>query len=292
MRKRLYIPIVILTVLGLITSASWNSLKSLLNERLPDTFSLNKIALDITEDFPLFEMPDLSSMIQGPFYYLGSGGQAIAFESEDHEYVLKFFLIQSLHGNKKYPIPKPTHWIASHRQKRKAQRKEKKMESLRIAMNSYARALPILKEKTGILALQLRSKSLKNQNLPIVTLYDKSGEKHLVDLNLSPFILQKKAVTVSQKFQENLSKEKKLELLKSLQDFFKERTMLGLCDIDKNILLGENYGFLGDLPIQFDVGRIVLNERFKEDPQEEIQRMNTIVRNWAFERNLPTQGLQ
>lgn len=289
MRKRVYLPIVILTIMGLLTLINRNSLKSLVNQRFPDTFSLDKIALDITEDFPTFEMPNLSSMIQGPFYYLGAGGQAVAFESEDHEYVLKFFLTKALHGNKKYPLPKPTHWISSHKQKRQIQRKERKLRHLLFAMHSYAKALPILKEKTGILALQLRA---QKGDLPIVLLYDKEKNKHLVDLNRASFVLQKKAITVSQKFQESLSKEKKLELLRSLQNFFAERTLLGLIDLDKNILLGENYGFLGDLPIQFDVGKIVFNEQFKREPQEEIRRMQSIVRNWALERNLPTQGLQ
>lgn len=259
-------------------------IKPYLEERLPDEFSLEKIALDIQADLPFFEMPDLRAQIQQPFHYLGHGGQAVAFASQDGNYVLKFFLVRSMHGKKKYPIPKPTHWIPSHRKARKEKRKQTALNSLLAAMNNYAIAFQKIPEKTGILALHLLP---TKADLPKATLYDAKGEKYEVDLNRASFVFQKKAVLVREKLDSLSSEEEKRNILASLNDFFEERAKLGFIDIERSFMIEANYGFLGSTPIQLDVGNIEFLEHLKQSPQREIERIQGLLHHWISQNNLP-----
>lgn len=262
---------------------AWRSLDPILKQREPDVFSLDKIARNLKGDFPTFEMPDLSTIIQGPFQYLGAGGQAVAFESADHQYVLKFFLTKPLHGKRKYPIPKPTHLIPSHRKKRAMERKQRKAKDLFETLRNYAVAFPKMQEQTGIIALQLVSGT---SHLPTVILYDASGQKHLVDLNETAFILQKKAVTLTNKFKEKIPDQEAIRLLRSFHRFLGERAQTGLIEVDRNLVLGENYGFIGDTPVQFDVGKLIVSET--ASPKQEAERMQQVLREWAAAKGLPS----
>lgn len=98
-----------------------------LKEHLPFEFSLNHIALDLQNDFINSEI-DLKLIEYPEYHYIGHGRQAVAFASPDDKYVLKFFLSRHLIGKKRYPIPKPRHWIASH----KKMRSEKEQNSASI----------------------------------------------------------------------------------------------------------------------------------------------------------------
>lgn len=251
--------------------------KFYLEERLPDEFSLEKVAMDIEADFPSFPMPDLSQIADQPFHYLGHGGQAVAFASEDGRFVLKFFLQRSMHGKKRFPIPKPTHWIPSHRKKRLERRKQLYRNSLFNAMKNYTVAFEKLKEKTGVIGMHLTA---SNESLPTIHLYDNAQKEHWIDLNRASFILQKKAVLVKEKLAQ-ISDTEKTQALSALEDFFEMRAKEGFIDIERSFMIEANYGFLGSTPIQLDVGNIEYLEELKASPEKEIARMHGLLHNWA-----------
>lgn len=274
------IPSTILVFLLLLTAFIPNLVRTLqpyLEERLPDSFSVDKVALDVMGTFPSYEMPDLTKILRQPFHYIGHGAQAVAFASEDDRYVLKFFLRRSMHGKKRYPIPKPTHWLPSHRKKRHERRERIYRESLFKTMRNYVAAFEKLKERTGLIALHLNA---SDSDLPTVRLFDQAQKEHSIDLNRASFVLQKKALLVKQKLA-RLSGTEKAQALQSLEDFFEMRAREGFVDIERSFMIEANYGFLGDTPIQLDVGNIEYLEDLKESPQKEIARMRGLLHDWA-----------
>lgn len=253
---------------------TYKFVKPLLEERLPYEFGLDKIALDLRSDFVNSKI-DPTLIENQEFHYIGHGGQAVAFASDDDKYVLKFFLTRQLQGAKRYPIPKPTHWIPTHRQARKEKREKTRLASLNKAMKNTAVAFEKIQDKTGIIALHFNA---KNDGLPSVTLIDNMGKKCVVDLNRASFVLQHKAQLVPQKLASSQNKEAVIE---AMHQFFEERAKAGFIDIERSFMIHHNYGFLGDTPIQLDVGNIEFQESLQVSPSEEIQRMQGLLSEWA-----------
>lgn len=255
--------------------------KIYLEERLPDEFTVEKVAMDIEGDFPSYPLSDLSEIAKQPFHYIGHGAQAVAFASEDGRFVLKFFLQRSMHGKKRYPIPKPTHWIPSHRKKRMERRKQIYRESLLKTMQNYVAAFDKLKEKTGILSMHL---SASKDPLPTIRLYDNVGREHRIELHKASFVLQKKALLVKEKLAQ-LSDEEKMQAIRALEDFFTMRAKEGFIDIERSFMIEANYGFLDTMPIQLDVGNIEYLEELKAAPEKEIERIQSLLRNWISQQD-------
>ena len=277
-RKKISI-LILLLIFGAFLPYTVKSIKFLAEERLPDEFHLNKLALDIQDDLPpCGNIPELLRVAKAPFHYIGHGGQAVAFASEDDQYVLKFFLKKSFHGKKKYPFPKISHWIPSRRKASQERREKASLRSLRKALHSYVTAFEKLKEKTGLIALHLAA---TKEPLSIVTVLDQNGEKHEIDLARASFVFQKKAKLVREKLDSLPTKEDKLQALSSLSHFFEERARSGFIDIERSFMIESNYGFLGNQPIQLDVGNIEYLEELKNSPEEEIRRMQGLLHNWA-----------
>jgi hypothetical protein len=253
------------------------TLPKLLEERLPDEFSPQKLAVNLKGDFVNTPLPDLSSLAGQSFHYLGHGGQAVAFRSEDGNYVLKFFTVKALHGPKKWPIPKPTHWIPSHREKRAKAREAKRERGLMKAMKNYSLAYEKMPEKTGILAMHFVP---SQEDLPTVQLIDMHGKVHTVDLTSTSFVLQKKAKLVKEHLG-TLDPSQKKEAIEALAKLFTERAKLGCTDIESSFMIEANYGFIDDEPIQLDVGNIEFLDQIRADPEPEIERMHSLLYTWA-----------
>jgi hypothetical protein len=158
------------------------------------------------------------------------------------------------------------------------------LQSLIKALNNYATAYEKIKNKTGIIALHLIA---TNENLPLITLVDQIGHKHEVDLNQASFVFQHKALLVKEKLAAVSSEEEKSKILSSLNHFFEERAQSGFIDVERSFMIEANYGFLGDQPIQLDVGNIEYLEEQKKSPETEICRIQGLLRNWAQQHLLP-----
>lgn len=262
--------------------------KSLVEERLPWEFSLQQIALDVQGDFPIFELPDLSGIANQQFHYIGHGGQAIAFVSEDNRYVLKFFLKHCLQGKKRYPIPKPSHWLPIRqkvRQERRKKRIQAAQENLFKTMRNYQFAFEKMKEQTGLIATHL----LPTKNsLPTVTIQDRNGKKHEIDLDRATFVFQRKAELVKEKLAKLATEEEKRTALVLLDQFFEDRARKGFMDTDPYFRIESNYGFVDDQPIQFDFGKVEFFESLLTSPDAAIGYMRKLLHNWAEKQLLPS----
>lgn len=183
-------------------------------------------------------------VLQQSFHFLGSGVQCYAFLSEDQTTVLKIFKHYHLWPNssilKKIPLPQPlNHWKNIALEKR-AKRIDKIFASALIAYNN-------LPDKTGTFFLNLNP---TGTSYPNITIYDKIGVRHSLDLNKTPFLLQKKADLIFS-YLENHPKETK-GIIDSLFHCLRNRCYLGITNHDP--IVHKNFGVIAGEVIEFDIG--------------------------------------
>jgi hypothetical protein len=168
------------------------------------------------------------------YHYLGRGRQAYAFESGDGKWVIKFF-------NQKYLR---TPFWATFFPKVGAKREKRRQ----FFETSYKIAAKILKKETGILYLH-QGRAL--EELPHLSLTDKGGRSHLINLNEVPFVLQKKAAPL---ILNSLSLEELDRITAELLAIVTFRIEHQIRDEDRNIF--DNYGMIDGQLVHIDPGRL------------------------------------
>lgn len=203
------------------------------------------------------------SVLNQPYSFLGEGAQMYAFLSQDGMYVLKLF-------KAKHQRP-----FKISRLKRTAKEWEESRERWHQKFQSTARrykmAYADLNEETGLIHLHLEK---TNGPMPVIL---KGKKTDTIDLSHYPFILQKKALLVTDYFRKY--PEKKKDAIASLKAFFVTRLDKGYSDPRQSLDI--NYGFIGDVPIQIDPGKI---ERFEGDKNMEIEKIHARLDGWASRR--------
>lgn len=162
------------------------------------------------------------NILDQPFHYLGKGVQFFVFESADSQYVLKFI---------KHHRTSPRFWFS---QNKVEKRTKKIIQSCELAYHH-------LKNETGLVAIHLKPNSDEKHE---VTLFDGIGIAHLIDLNQTSYILQKKG--------ESLSKRPLTPTdIDSLIDLIKNRYEHGIVNKDPR---PRNFGFVASTPFEIDLG--------------------------------------
>lgn len=205
------------------------------------------------------EYKSLKQILSQKFTYLDKGKQMTAFESEDQQYVLKFFnprpflKEETFHEFKKFKTLFSMKWIsyAFLHQKDRLQRLAK----------IYQEASVCLKEESALVFVSACKPSFPSQEM---ILSDKDGKEYTINISRYPFVLQQR-VDVAQKHLIHLVKEGNIYqaklCLESLADLFIARANKGFTDRIQT--LHNNYGFLGTSAVQIDLGRLR-----KLDPKE------------------------
>ncbi len=208
------------------------------------------------------EQRKLAPILGQKFRFLGSGGSFYAFVSEDDQYVVKFF--------------------KHHHLNRDLVKTRRLIGSVKVAFDS-------LKEETGLLFIRLQ----KTPSFPsCLTIIDKIGIQHKIDLNKTEFLVQKKAEMITQKIA-RLAAQAELasarQLLSHLAQFCKEMTRKlnekGYFDHDPNFLT--NYGVIGDQIIKIDVGPFYSLDDPKAKSQLDKLKMQLNCLNKFVNRNYP-----
>jgi hypothetical protein len=227
------------------------------------------------------EKEELRAIFAQPFYFLGSGGQCYAFISQDQKTVLKFFkkhhirlweffhripLPSALDGYRQWILRKNTHQSPA------------LFESCKI---SYLE----LRERTGLIYLHLHQTDYFKQRLTIV---DKLGIAHQIDMDAIDFALQKKAEFTNPKLKK-LMRENQIDEAKacidSMLDLIVERCRKGIRDRDPNFR--RNMGFIGSSAIEIDLGSyskddlLLTPEGFKEELLDKTRKL----KQWIGRRN-------
>jgi len=209
--------------------------------------------------------PEISSILQQPFYYLGSGGQCYAFASEDGLYVLKTFKQHHLR------LPSLIAKISPEFLREKFEKKERDLFiSCKISGNELAK-------ETGVIYLHLEDiPGVPNH----IQLIDKLNISHDVPSHSLPFVLQKRAVPLFQRLKE-INEPQAKEAIDRLVGLVRSRCEKGIADVDP--FLDRNFGFIGNDVVEFDIGP------FSYDPMlkyPEHARREIYFELSAFQRRL------
>jgi hypothetical protein len=192
------------------------------------------------------EHPPLNLLNQ-TFSFLGAGDQCYAFLGEDGTTVLK--LLKHFDANGK--------------------------RILDPVLESYKIAYQELREETGLLYLHLNK-----TDSHILTMIDKTGFLHQIDLGATEYALQKKvdALIVPMLNQLRRNPEVLKERIHSLLSLIASRCSKGIADRDTAI--HRNIGFLGHNAIALDIGSYFKNEELKKNPYDEIARHTKRLVRW------------
>jgi hypothetical protein len=235
-----------------------------------DGFSLQRIQFAA----PLLQgnseqLPELNQ----PFHYLDCGNQCYAFVSEDSRYVLKFFKYAKPSVPRFFTtLPVLNHFkpFRPHRFEKQLWKRERDFHGYQLAYNSF-------REETGLIAVHLDP---IHHNYPTITLIDKLHCAHALDLNCTPFILQRKAIPIYKQLRAWVASgqtgEAKLGIA-SLINLLKKRMANNLQDDDVHFY--SNFGFIGNQAIQLDPGHFI--QGTVPNPELEMKTITSELTVWC-----------
>lgn len=261
--------------------------------QLNHNFSVSHIILDdwtpakiIPANSPA-EIGQAKIVLDQPFTYLGKGRQSFVFISQDGNYVLKFVKAHRVTASwfyKSVPLP-------GFLDKMRSAKLQQMQNELRKFFISMSLAKDPLQNMTGIVYLHSSPiHELQKQ----VTIIDRLGFAHIIDIDSVPFILQVKASKVWDILESLWEKKDTAALkcrLKQLVDLFVERAKCGIIDPDTRLLKNDNIGFVQDRAIYIDLGTFRKSPK-SQSPEYLAQdfRVLTPIVEWLQQRDVDLAG--
>ena len=236
-------------------------------------FTTSKITSDFAHnpqwDVPCALSPELEKKLAAPFRYLAAGSQSYAFVSEDGTVVLKFFRMK--------------HQIFHVKDLWRGDRSQERKENLFSIYTAHALAFREMQEDAGLLYLHLNKTDHVQRQ---VILLDKLGRKYAVDLDGVEFVIQERGELIFSKLKPLLScPEKWNAAVGSVMQLIERRIARGISDHDKAV--SHNFGFVGDRPIQLDIGRI-----HKEKKPQDYVHVWMRIQKWKNRQKPSSFSLQ
>ena len=225
------------------------------------------------------EQKNIDQLLDQPFTFLGSGGWCFAFLGQDQKTVLKFYrhshllptsIAKEFSFKKLFLESDPWPSNISYFQE----------FNFKSCMLLYAHA----KERSGILYVHINKTQGKHK---AVTLIDNIGIHHVIDLDKTEFIVQKKADLLFPHLHRLSKQQKTDEAKRSLDDFL--NCLLTLCkngirDYDRS--LRNNFGFTEDGAITLDLSSFGFDEtiknpgHYKKEMVNKTQRLSRFLRKY------------
>lgn len=215
-------------------------------------------------------------VLSQPFFYIGKGSQTFVFESQDKQWVLKFYKFPShmrLISWLKHPFAYTT-------DPRRISIKDHNIKRFLMSYSSYYFAHTLIPEETAVTYVHLNPTNHLRQ---AVTLYDRLGAKYRVSLDATGYLLQRKAQKIFPVLDQAMSqgdltfgKHVVDELIRTIV----ARCQAGLTDLDA--MLHNNYGWLDGRAIHIDVGRLIPDASVKEPAayQKEVIRITQLLSDY------------
>lgn len=207
-----------------------------------DGFILSKILLDTS---PISVSQTNDPLFSQPLTFLGAGKQFYAFETADHQYVVKFMKFsrrRPLPWLEKITLPSflnlwKTNYLAN--------------RSKRLANLEYSSrlALTYLSEETGLISYPSLNQT--------AILIDKLGIRHSISLAQTKFLIQKKAFLFTEYFNQNPSQAQ--PLISSYIQTIASQCRKGICNLDP--MLERNYGVVNNQMILMDIGSLLAHSK-------------------------------
>ena len=239
-------------------------------------FRLGKIHSDFVYEGAPIATEEKQEVLAQPFRFLGSGVQCYAFLSQDGTTVLKVF--KHYHNFpiegflKEVPLPPLFQRWRAHILERRKTRLESIFASCELAYSEW-------RKESGLLFIHLHpTKTLKQK----LTLIDKLGIAHKIDLDQTAFILQKRVEMFSEKMErlrQNNDSEKIKECLASLVSLIQTRCEKGIENSD--LRLERNIGFLGTQAVEIDLGsfRRISHMESQEEKRRELRELKRFIKH-------------
>lgn len=211
------------------------------------------------------EQKGVDAILSQPFYYLGKGCQSYVFLSEDGDFVIKFF---------KYQRYRPKPWVnwfsfvplVDKWRLEKVHKKEKKLERV---YSSWKMAFDHLQREGGIAVTHLNNDHQLNRE---ITIFDKMGFKHTLELDSIQFLIQRKATMICPEIDSLMSQGKVNEsknLLDEMLEMMLSEHARGFVDEDHALM--QNTGVIDGHPIHVDVGLFTSREDVKNLPVSHLE---------------------
>ncbi len=229
---------------------------------------------------PRWEMPQLSleedrnlrSLLDQPFTFIGKGGWCFAFLGADQTTVLKFYRHDHL---KPLSLVTEFSWHKLlHHCPMLAQGTSYFQE---FNFSSCVLLHHQLKHRTGLLYAHLNK---AQDHFGTVTLIDKIGIRHQIDLDRTEFVIQRKAVFLVDYIAEVMAKNDLKKAQQIIDDYLGCLTELctsGIRDLDRKFK--DNYGVIDERVVTLDISSFVTDPSLK---QPAPAKKEIILKSHAF----------
>lgn len=218
----------------------------------------------------------VDSILDQKFSYLGKGCQSYVFLSEDGKYVIKFF---------KYQRFRPQEWLdyfafiptVDEYRLRKIDKKQNKREGV---FRSWKLAFEELQPETGLIFVHLNKTYDLNKTL---TIFDKMGFEHTLDLDQIEFLIQRKVKPYCGYISDLMANKDTTaakKLLSQTITLIMSEYARGIVDNDHALM--QNSGVMDGKPMHVDVGQFVWNDEVKnpEVYQQQLFNKTYKFRKW------------
>jgi hypothetical protein len=225
------------------------------------------------------EQQDLDQILSQKFAYYSKGSQSYVFISEDKKFILKFLKQEKL---------RPKSWLARIPLSFNPYYKDylSKQKRCRSTFSAFKTAYLELKNESGLIYVHLNNARDLNKK---VTIFDKNGQQHIVDIDRTCFYVQKRAQLIYSRISELMHNQdidgakKIISSIFSLIDFLGKKGMF-----DNDPILRKNFGLIDDVAVQIDIGHLEIDPLRKQTLayKQEVREITAGFRTW-IENNYP-----
>lgn len=250
-----------------------------------DDFRLSNITEEMPYqknwDFPALAQSEelqLQRILNQEFAYIGKGAQSYAFASDDGRYVIKFFKFKHLRPSLFQDMLPSVGFIKAYKEKQSA-RKQRKLWGV---FQGYKLAYDLHKMESGLIFVQLNTSDNPDRE---VVVRDKMGFRRTINLRHIPFIVQNKGQTLRVVLNDLLKKgdiAAARDRIDSIFDLYASEYRKGIYDHDHGVMY--NTGFVGNLPIHLDVGKMLKEDsmRHKEFAIKDMTLVAAKMNEWLM----------
>lgn len=249
-------------------------------------FSLDKITTYHSYS-PEWQIPPLSAeehkaldqILSQKFTYYSKGSQSYVFISEDKKTILKFLKQHKL---------RPKSWLAYIPLSFNPYYQEHlfKKKKCDFTFNACKTAFLELKNEAGLIYVHINNTRDLNKK---VTIYDKNGECHVVDIDKTSFYVQKRAQLIYSRISELVHQgdiEKAKQIITSvfsLIDFLGKKGV-----VENDPILRKNFGLIDDVAVQIDIGKLRIDPIRQQNLayKQEVGSITHSFKVW-LEKNYP-----
>ncbi len=225
------------------------------------------------------EQSELDRILSQKFTYFSKGSQSYVFISEDKKFILKF-LKQEKFRVKSWLAYLPLSFNPYY------QNYLFKTKMCKATFASCKTAFQELKNESGLIYVHLNKSRDLNKK---ITIFDKNGEQHAVDLDKTCFYVQKHAQLIYSRISELMHNHDQEGAKRIISSVFSLIDFLGKKGVfDNDPILRKNFGLIDDVAVQIDIGELRIDPQRQKTLayKREVGSITNSFKIW-IEKNYP-----